>query len=162
MLWSDGICGMTHFGKALNLIFPKHVWLNSITQWFLVPVFTVSTRKAWHIDPHLCIKYEQECENKLQIMSLAAYTRETNYPLALWSWYRIKFKINGCQYILAQHIIYLIIWHKTDNMLLHLLYHRQEKAGHERLSSSEKEKIRAALFVMDKFSVSWKACHELT
>ena len=85
-----------------------------------------------------------------------AYTRETNYPLALWSWYRIKFKINGCQY---QHNT---IWHKTDNMLLHWLYHRQEIAGHERFSSSEMEKIRAALFVMDKFSVSWKACNELT
>ena len=46
-------------------------------------------------------------------------------------------------------------------MLLHLIYHRQEQA-YEKVSSSGKEKISAVLSIMDKFSVSWKAYHELT
>ena len=47
-------------------------------------------------------------------------------------------------------------------MLLHWSTTREKKQAYERLFSSEKEKIRAKLFIMNKFSVSWKAYHELT
>ena len=34
--------------------------------------------------------------------------------------------------------------------------------AYENLPEAEKEKIRGVLFVMDKFSISWEAYHELT
>ena len=50
-------------------------WVASVTQWFLFPVSTVSTRNAWDHDHLLCPKYEEK--NSLKIMSLAAYTSKT-------------------------------------------------------------------------------------
>ena len=50
----------------------------------------------------------------------------------------------------------LIICYCTD------LPTHEKKQAYERLFSSEKEKIGAKLFIMNKFSVSWKAYHELT
>ena len=50
----------THLAKALKLTFPKHAWLNSITQRFLFPVSTVSTRNARHNDPPLVYKKQQK------------------------------------------------------------------------------------------------------
>ena len=47
-------------------------------------------------------------------------------------------------------------------MLLHWSTTHEKKQAYERLFSSEKEKIGAKLFIMNKFSVSWKAYHELT
>ena len=38
----------------------------------------------------------------------------------------------------------------------------KKKQAYERFPSSEKEKIRAVLFIMDRFSVSWKVYHKLT
>ena len=34
--------------------------------------------------------------------------------------------------------------------------------AYEKLPETEKEKIRGILFIMDKFSISWEAYHELT
>ena len=45
MLSSYRIRGSTRFGKALNLIFLKHAWLQSRNDF---PVSTLSTRNTWH------------------------------------------------------------------------------------------------------------------
>ena len=65
MLSSDRIRGLTRFGKALNLIFPKLSSQNivaSTSQRFLVPVSTVSTRNAWHNDPPILTQKRQKCQ----------------------------------------------------------------------------------------------------
>ena len=54
----------------------------SVTQRFLFPVSTISARNARHNDLPFCVINTKE--NGLKIMSLAAYTSETNYkPLDL-------------------------------------------------------------------------------
>ena len=47
-------------------------------------------------------------------------------------------------------------------MICFLLSIAKKKCAYERLPECEKEKIRAILFIMDKFSISWEAYHELT
>ena len=46
----------------------------------------------------------------------------------------------------------------------HNFYSFSEKKKHayEKLPSAEKEKIRTIPYIMDKFSISWEAYHELT
>ena len=60
--------GPTSFGKVLNysfLSFLRKKCVASITQRFLVPVSTVSARNAWHNDPHLWIKYDENPQGVL-------------------------------------------------------------------------------------------------
>ena len=60
-LSSDRIRRPTRFGKALNLIFPKHAWLRSRNDRFLLPVSTVSTRNTWPNDlPFVSQKKDQK------------------------------------------------------------------------------------------------------
>ena len=48
-------------------------------------------------------------------------------------------------------------------MCYHNYYFPSEKKMHayEKLPEAEKEKIRGILFIMDKYSISWEAYHEL-
>ena len=49
-------------------------------------------------------------------------------------------------------------------MCYHNSYFPSEKKMHayEKLPEAEKEKIRGILFIMDKYSISWEAYHELS
>ena len=68
--FNHSVCAPTHFGKALNLIFPKHLWLwsrdDSESQF---PQGTSGT-----MTPYSCIKYEQN-KNASQIMSRSCCLR---------------------------------------------------------------------------------------
>ena len=45
-------------------------------------------------------------------------------------------------------------------MLSQLLLEKMH--AYEKLPEAEKEKIRVILFIMDKYSISWEAYHELS
>ena len=53
--------------------------------------------------------------------------------------------------------------YKNANILVISISHQTIKMhAYEKLPAAEKEKVRAILFIMDKFSISWEAYHELT